>query len=276
MTEKTEIRGQSRQKTEYITKYRPSLLESLPRQPQRESLGITEEALPFRGLDLWNAYEFTWLNQKGKPEVAVASFQVPAKSAHLIESKSLKLYLGSYSNTKFGYRAEVISTLESDLTLAAQAPVNVILHTPEQMHSDGIGIVNGTSLDSMDVEISDYYWDPSHLATEGNTIVRETLFTHLFKSLCPMTGQPDFATIQVQYSGTRISHAGLLKYLVSYRAHEEFAEQITERIFVDIMNRCTPDRLTVHSHFTRRGGVDINAFRSHDDAVPAEVRLWRQ
>ncbi len=264
------------EKKKYVTTYKPSLLESLPRKPSRESLGIAEEALPFRGIDTWNAWEFSWLNQKGKPEVAVLTFEVPAKSPHLIESKSLKLYLGSYSGTKFGYRAEVISTLESDLTLAAQGPVSVTLQTAEQIHGKGVGVVNGTSLDSLDIEISDYYWDPEHLVTEGSTIVRESLFTHLFKSLCPITGQPDFATIHIQYSGQMINHAGLLRYLVSYRNHEEFAEQITERIFVDIMNRCAPDRLTVQSHFTRRGGVDINSIRSHEDATPAEIRLWRQ
>ncbi len=275
MADETVTRSNADKKT-YVTTYRPSLLSGLPRKTQREALGITDDALPFRGIDFWNAWEFSWLNQKGKPEVAVASFQVPAKSAQLIESKSLKLYLGSYSGTKFGYRAEVISTLEADLTLAAQAPVSVTLQTPEQIHGMGIGVVNGTSLDGLDVVVDDYFWDPSHLVVEGTTIVRETLFTHLFKSLCPMTGQPDFATVQIQYSGRTINHAGLLKYLISYRQHEEFAEQITERIFVDIMNRCSPDRLTVHTHFTRRGGIDINSVRSHEDAAPSEIRLWRQ
>ncbi len=264
------------EKKKYVTTYKPSLLSSLPRQKSRETLGITDEALPFRGIDTWNAWEFSWLNQKGKPEVAVLTFEVPAKSPHLIESKSLKLYLGSYSGTKFGYRAEVISTLESDLTLAAQAPVNVMLYTAEQIQGRGIGMINGTSLDSQDIDISDYYWDPEHLVTEGSTIVRENLFTHMFSSLCPLTGQPDHATVQIQYSGPTISHAGLLRYLVSYRNHEEFAEQVTERIFVDIMNRCSPDRLTVQTHFTRRGGVDINSVRSHEDVSPTELRLWRQ
>ncbi|MDZ7686154.1 MAG: NADPH-dependent 7-cyano-7-deazaguanine reductase QueF [Gammaproteobacteria bacterium] len=226
MADETVVRGNP-EKKKYVTTYKPSLLSSVARKDQRESLGITEDALPFRGIDTWNGWEFSWLNQKGKPEVAVLTFEVPSKSPHLIESKSLKLYLGSYSGTKFGYRAEVISTLESDLTVAAQAPVNVMLQTPEQIHSKGVGVVNGTSLDSQDIEITDYFWDPEYLTAEGSTIVRESLFTHLFKSLCPITGQPDFATVHIQYSGRMISHAGLLRYLVSYRNHEEFAEQIT-------------------------------------------------
>lgn len=265
-----------RNKTEYVTTYRPSLLSSLPRKPQRESLGIAEGALPFRGVDIWNAYEFTWLNQKGKPEVAVAQFQVPAKSPHLIESRSLKLYLGSYSNTRFGSRKEVISTLEADLSLAAQAPVDVALLTPEHVQHLGLGELHGVNLDVLDIEVDDYYWDPSHLAVESDTIVRESLVSNLFKSLCPITGQPDFATVQIQYNGRSINQEGMLKYLVSYRNHAEFAEQITERMFIDIMNRCEPDRLTIHTYFMRRGGIDIGAYRSQDDSPPAEVRLWRQ
>lgn len=272
----TVVRKSTGKKVEYVTTYRPSLLSSLPRKPQRQSLGITDDALPFRGLDDWNAYEFTWLNPRGKPEVATLRFHVPCKSRHIVESKSLKLYLGSYSNTKFGHRSEVISTLESDLTLAAQAPVSVSLLSAEQVHHTGITVLHGISLDALDVEITDYYWDPSFLRVQSDTIVRESLFSHLFKSLCPITGQPDFASIHIQYSGRSISHDGMLKYLVSYRSHEEFAEQITERIYIDIMNRCAPDRLNVHSHFCRRGGIDISSFRSHDDATAPEMRLWRQ
>lgn len=206
----------------------------------------------------------------------MAQFQVPVKSANLIESKSLKLYLGSYSNTPFTQRNEVINTLASDLTLAARAPVNVSLLTPEQVQHEGIGQLIGNSLDHLDVDIEDYYWNPEFLAIESSTIVRETVYTHLFKSLCPITGQPDFASILVQYNGNSISHSGLLKYLVSYREHAEFAEQITERIFVDIMNRCSPERLAVSARFCRRGGIDINAHRTHESPLPDSVRVWRQ
>lgn len=266
----------SNDKQEYVTMYTPSLLDSIPRQNQRQTLGIADGALPFKGLDIWNAYEFTWLNPRGKPEVAVAQIQVPGKSSHLIESKSLKLYLGSYSNTTFANRAEVINTLESDLTLATQAAVSVSLRNQDQILQEGMGQFIGTSLDLQDLEISEYFWNPEFLELESSVIVRESVYTNLFKSLCPMTGQPDFASILIQYNGNSISHAGLLRYLVSYREHAEFAEQVSERIFVDIMNRCSPERLSVSARYTRRGGIDINAHRTHDEALPAEVRLWRQ
>ncbi len=262
--------------TEYISTYTPSLLESLPRKDQRQMLGITDDSLPFKGVDFWYAYELTWLNNRGKPEVALAQFQVPAKSPNLIESKSLKLYLGSYSNTPFGHRNEVVSTLEADLTLAARAPVIVTLMTPEQAMHEGLGQLAGQSLDALNIDIEEYYWNPDFLEVESQTIVRETLYTHLFKSLCPLTGQPDFASVVIQYSGNSISHEGLLRYLVSYREHAEFAEQVTERIFIDIKNRCSPDRLAVSTRYTRRGGIDINAHRTFEENMPDEVRVWRQ
>lgn len=263
-------------KVKNVTTYTPSLLQSIPRQEQRSKLGIVESSLPFKGLDVWNAYEFSWVDGRGKPEVVLAQFQIPGNSPNLIESRSLKLYLGSYGNTPFNHRNEVISTLESDLTLAARAPVSVSFMTPEQVQHVGLGLLVGNSLDNLDVEVSEYYWNPDFIEVESNTIVRESIFTHLFKSLCPLTGQPDSASILIQYNGNSISHEGLLKYLVSYREHEEFAEQITERIFVDIMNRCSPERLAVSANFARRGGIDINSHRTHKEALPAEVRVWRQ
>jgi 7-cyano-7-deazaguanine reductase len=261
---------------EYVTMYTPSLLESIPRQKQRQTLGISEGTLPFKGQDIWNAYEFTWLNQTGKPEVAVLQLQFSGKSSHLIESKSLKLYLGSFSNTAFADRAEVVRALESDLTLATQAAVGVVLYTPEQVQQQGVGQLIGTNLDLQDIEINEYLWNPALLVLESAVARRESVYTHLFKSLCPMTGQPDFASILIQYNGNSISHKGLLRYLVSFREHAEFAEQVTERIFVDIMNRCAPERLAVSALYTRRGGIDINAYRTLDEEHPANVRLWRQ
>jgi 7-cyano-7-deazaguanine reductase len=261
---------------EYVTMYTPSLLESIPRQKQRQTLGVSEGALPFKGQDIWNAYEFTWLNQTGKPEVAVLQLQFSGKSSHLIESKSLKLYLGSFSNTAFADRTEVVRALESDLALATQAPVGVVLYTPEQVQQRGIGQLIGTNLDLQDIEINEYLWNPALLVLESAVARRESVYTHLFKSLCPMTGQPDFASILIQYNGNSISHKGLLRYLVSFREHAEFAEQVTERIFVDIMNRCAPERLAVSALYTRRGGIDINAYRTLDEEQPANVRLWRQ
>ncbi len=261
---------------EYITTYRLSLLASVPRQQNRQTLGITPEALPFRGVDVWNAYEFTWLNTRGRPEVALAQLQIPAQSLNIVESKSLKLYLGSYSGTRFGRRAEVINTLESDLTLAARGPVNVTLLSPEQVQQNGIGTLVGQSLDNLDIEMDEFFWNPDHLQIESSTIIRESLHTHLFKAVCPMTGQPDFASVLIQYKGQSIDNQGLLKYLLSYRDHPEFAEQVCERIFTDIMTRCDPERLTVQARFSRRGGIDINPFRSHEDILTSDVRVWRQ
>jgi len=276
MTDDSANQSQPQKKVEYVTTYTPSLLVSIPRAAQRHALGITDDALPFRGGDVWNAYEFTWLNKKGKPEVAVAQIHVPSKSANIIESKSLKLYLGSYSGTKFGPRGEVVSTLEADLTLAARSPVSVTLFAPEQVQLNGLVPIVGHSLDALDINVEEYYWNPDFLAPESDTIVRESLYTNLFKARCPMTGQPDFASILIQYHGKSISHEGLLKYLISYREHAEFAEQIAERIFVDIMNRCMPDRLTVQARFTRRGGIDINPYRSHEGNMGPDTRNWRQ
>jgi len=264
------------EKTEYVTTYTPSLLESLPRNDNREALGIAEGALPFRGIDIWNAYEFTWLNGSGRPEIAVAQFQVPCSSANMVESKSLKLYLGSFSQTRFGNRNEVISTIESDLSVATRAPVSVSLYAPDHIQHAGLGVLAGTCLDTLDVEVDEYSCNPEFLVVENSIIGREALYTNLMKSVCPITGQPDTASVFVQYHGENISHEGLLRYLISYREHAEFSEQIVERIFVDVMNRCAPDRLTVQAQFTRRGGIDINPFRSHDENPTANVRLWRQ
>jgi len=276
MADNTVLRNSTAPKTEYTTTYAPSLLDSVRREKQRASLGITEDALPFCGMDVWNAYEFSWLNNRGKPEVALAQIHVPAKSANIIESKALKMYLGSYSGTRFGDRSDVISTLESDLTITARAPVSVTLMQADAVQAAGVGVLMGQSLDHLDIEMDEYFWNPDFLALESDTIVSESLFTHLFKSLCPLTGQPDFASIFVQYNGLMISKEGLLKYLISYREHGEFAEQVVERIFIDIMNRCAPDRLTVQARFTRRGGIDINPYRSLDSEMAADVRVWRQ
>ena len=263
-------------KVEYVTTYTPSLLVTLPRSEQRQSLGISEGEIPFRGMDLWKCYDFTWLNGKGKPEVAVAQFQVPCNSANVIEAKSLKLYLVSFCQTKFARRAEVKETLESDLTVAVHAPVSVNLSAPDHAQHVGIGVLTGQCIDNLDVDIDDYYWNPDYLEITSNVTVKAALYTNLLKTVCPITGQPDFGSILIQYNGRGIGQEGLLKYIISYREHPEYNEQVVERIFMDILNRCQPDRLTVYARYARRGGIDINPFRSLDDSYPPEVRLWRQ
>ena len=262
--------------TEYPTTYTPSLLEPIARQVQRQALGVAHGSLPFEGKDLWRAYEFTWLNDKGKPEVAVADFLIAGESTNLIESKSLKLYLGSFANTVFSRRDEVIQRLESDLTKTVQAPVGVRLVNSTEIQGEGVGQFDGILLDELDIDIVDYQCNPDLLDLESSMIIQENLHTHLFRSLCPLTGQPDFASIQVNYKGRGISHAGLLRYLISYREHSEFAEQVAERIFVDIMKQCGPERLGVAARYTRRGGIEINAYRSFGESPPIQNRLWRQ
>ncbi len=238
---------------------------------------LAEDALPFKGVDVWNAYEFTWLNSKGKPEVATARFRVPGDSPRLVESKSLKLYLGSFSNTRFTCADEVMARLESDLAPVAQAPVGVVLLTPEEVWQEGLGRFVGTSLDKLEIGINEYRYNPDFLEIEDSTVVEESLYTHLFRSLCPMTGQPDVASLLVRYTGNTVCHEGLLRYLVSYREHAEFAEQVTERTFVDIMRHCSPKRLVVTARYSRRGGIDINSTRiSAGEEFPPGVRLWRQ
>lgn len=267
---------QSKPDAQYISTYTPSLLASIPRSDQRRSIGVVEGALPFKGVDVWNAYEFTWLNAKSKPEVSVLQMQVPCVSSHIIESKSLKHYLGSFTQTSFSNSGDVLSTLESDLAAAAKAPVMVNMMTPEHVQHGGLGVFPGQNLDQLDIEITDYSLSPTHLGTTSETSVRQSFYTNLFRSICPITGQPDFASISIEINGPSIDEEGLLRYLISYREHAEFAEHVIERIFTDIVNHCLPDRLTISGKFNRRGGIDINPYRSHDDGLPPEVRLWRQ
>jgi 7-cyano-7-deazaguanine reductase len=262
--------------TDYVSTYTPSLLRSVPRAPLREPLGIEAEALPFHGADLWNGYELSWLNRRGKPELAVLRLQVPASTPCIIESKSLKLYLNSFSQTNFASRAEVSRTLESDLTLAARAPVSVRLVTLDQVQADGFGHFAGTSLDTLDVDVTEYRAQPSLLQTDREVNVRESVFTHLLRSLCPVTGQPDWGSLQVQYTGPAIDHASLLRYVVSLREHRGFHEETVERIFMDLQRRCRPSSLTVYACYLRRGGLDINPYRSTEPGDPPMIRLGRQ
>ena len=264
-------------KVEYATTYNPSLLEAVARSKQRETLGISEGDTPFRGIDMWNCYDFTWLNSRGKPEVTVVRFQIPCQSTYMIESKYLKLYLLSFCQTNFRSRSEVQTTLESDLSVAAQAPVSAALSAPEHVQQDGLGVLTGQCIDHLDLDVTDYYWNPDFLERVASIVtVRESLYTNLLKTVCPITGQPDFGSILIQYNGRGIDKEGLLKYIISYREHAEFSEQVVERIFMDILNRCQPDRLTVHARYARRGGIDINPYRSMEDSFAADVRLWRQ
>jgi len=251
----------------YKDQYDPALLFPIARAPDRARLGITG-AVPFSGADLWTAYELSWLDARGKPEIAIARFRVPAESPSLVESKSVKLYLNSFSQTRFAGQEEVARALRDDVTRGCGSPVAVELVRPAAFARLGIDELAGESIDGLDVEMRDYSPQPDALAAGGAT-VEETLVSHLFKSNCPVTGQPDWGSVQVRYRGPKIDRAGLLRYIVSFRQHTGFHEHCVERIFVELRDRCRPERLTVYARFTRRGGVDINPFRSNWEQAPA-------
>ncbi len=267
----------------HADRYDPSLLFPIARARNRQELGLGD-APPFFGADMWTAFELSWLNARGKPQVALARFTIPCESANIIESKSFKLYLNSFSNTRLADPAEVRQRLCSDLSEAAwrgsEAPasVGVQLLLAQRFDRESLQELAGLSLDRLDLECSQYQPAPERLTTraeEGE--VTEVLKTDLFRSNCPITGQPDWGSFQISYHGAPIDQEGLLQYLVSFRNHSGFHEQCVERVFMDIWRRCRPLRLTVYARFTRRGGIDINPFRtSHPQPLPANLRNARQ
>ncbi len=267
----------------YADQYDASLLFPLPRQPKRDEIGITG-APPFFGADLWTAFELSWLNLRGKPQVAIAHVTVPCETPNIIESKSFKLYLNSFNNTRFSEAAEVQARLRTDLSEAVwrgsdrPATVGVKLVLPELFDREPVQEFDGLLLDRLDVECTQYTPAPELLhANHAEAPVTETLTSHLLKSNCLVTGQPDWGSVRIQYSGAQIDQAGLLQYLVSFRNHNEFHEQCVERIFMDVWTRCRPIKLSVYARYTRRGGLDINPLRtSHPQALPPNVRTARQ
>lgn len=259
----------------YPEQYDPALLYPIPRAANRAPLGIAGDALPFVGEDEWHAFEVSWLTPRGKPVVAVARFRLPADSPNLIESKSWKLYLNSYNQTRFASREEVIATLEQDLATAAGAPVSVELFGVDDQ-ALATQRLPGECIDDLDVEIDAYTPDPALLSV-GDEVVEETLHSHLLKSNCPVTGQPDWGSVLVRYRGPRLEREGLLKYLVSYRQHQDFHEHCVEHIFTDLMARARPERLLVLARYVRRGGLDISPWRATPGERPPEpLRLARQ
>lgn len=262
----------------YCEQYAPSLLFPIARAGKRAEISVADSALPFVGEDLWNAYELSWLTPKGKPVVALGEFRVPAQSPCLIESKSLKLYLNSFNQTAFDDVEAVRITLERDLSAHAGAPVAVSLRPLDTPGARTLGAPEGVLLDTLDIAIDTYTPTPAFLTTApGAAPVTETLYSHLLKSNCLVTGQPDWGMLVVRYSGAPIAHAGLLRYIVSFRQHNEFHEQCVERVFMDITRRCAPQRLEVWARYTRRGGLDINPYRaSHALTPPPNVSEVRQ
>lgn len=265
--------------SQYNGIYTPSLLYPIQRQPIWEGLGLDPERLPFSGADVWNSYEVSWLTPSGKPEVAAVEFVFPLTgTSRIVESKSFKLYLNSLNQTVFSDRSEVLRTLESDLSVTAQAPVMVRVLDMHRLQQLGIARLPGECLDDLDVAIDSYEYNPEllQLASPGGR-VRETLNSHLLKSNCPVTGQPDWASVMVSYAGPALDRASLLRYLVSFRQHADFHEQCVERIFLDLHRVLGQGcELSVYARYLRRGGLDINPWRSTQPGMPDNIRLARQ
>ena len=272
------------QRSAYIDQYDSSLLFPLPRSTKRDELGLVAGQLPFFGADLWTAYELSWLNLRGKPQVTLVSFTIPCETPNIVESKSFKLYLNSFNNARFATADDVRAKLVADISEAVwrgaahTATVGVRMIAPEQFDAQPLHELDGLSLDRLDIECDRYEPAPDLLTAQmDEPPVTETLTSNLLKSNCLVTGQPDWGSVRISYNGPQINQEHLLQYIVSFRNHNEFHEQCVERMFMDIWMRCKPMRLTVYARYTRRGGLDINPLRtSHPMALPANVRTARQ
>ena len=267
----------------YVDQYDTALLFPIARRSKRDEIGLTG-TLPFFGADLWTAYELSWLNPRGKPQLALARITVPAESTHIVESKSVKLYLNSFNNSVFADASAVQTRLREDLSAAiwqgeaVMSSVGVQLVLPQDFDKEPVHELDGLNLDRLDLECAHYQPAPELLTAQLNEApVTETLTSQLLKSNCLVTGQPDWGSVRISYTGPQIDQAGLLQYIVSFRNHNEFHEQCVERIFMDIWRACKPSKLEVYARYTRRGGVDINPWRtSHPMAAPVNIRTARQ
>ena len=265
------------QKTEYASQYDRTLLQPVPRALNRDGLGITQNQ-PFTiGADIWTAYEISWLNEKGLPQVAIADIYLDYQSQNLIESKSFKLYLNSLNQSKFADFNAVQQTMQRDLSECAQGDVKVRLNPVAVYDSQKIDHLQGDCIDEQDIEITSYEFNADWLKNcVSDEIIEEKLVSHLLKSNCLITNQPDWGPLHIHYVGKKIDHEKLLRYVVSFRQHNEFHEQCVERIFCDLMHYAKPEKLTVYARYTRRGGLDINPFRSNFENLPENLRLARQ
>jgi len=268
------------QATQYPEQYDPGLLYPIPRSENRLKLGLQEgQALPFVGIDIWNAFELSWLNHKGKPQIALAEFQIPADSPKMIESKSFKLYLNSLNNARFENENEVRERLVADLSAVAGSKITARIQANDAIAKKGMQEMGGVLLDRLDIEIDPHIpADPNLLGVnEDFGPIEQCLVSHLLKSNCPVTGQPDWASVQIRYQGRPILEEGLLRYLIGFRQLGEFHEHCVETIFSDIKRQCKPDKLSVYARYTRRGGLDINPFRTdHNAPWPENTRHSRQ
>ena len=286
----TPEQSQLGQKSAYVDRYDASLLFPIPRAGKRREIGI-EGTPSFFGADLWTAFELSWLNPRGKPQVAIAHITVPCDSVNIVESKSFKLYLNSFNSTPFSDAAAVTACIRKDLNAAAwqqagtaigdspvQSSVGVKILLPELFDCEPVHELDGLNLDRLDIDCNQYTPAPQLLsAAFDEAPVSEVFTSNLLKSNCLVTGQPDWASVRISYEGPQIDQAGLLRYLISFRNHNEFHEQCVERIFMDMWRHCKPIKLSVYARYTRRGGLDINPFRtSYPQAVPPNIRTARQ
>lgn len=263
------------QKTTYIENYDPTILYPIPRTLARNKTGI-KEPLPFSGIDIWNGYELSWLSPKGKPQIAMAEFIFPYNSPNVIESKSFKLYLNSFNQTPIESFEAAQKIMEKDLTAAAGSPVRVHLFPPKAFKDKTFCDFEGTCLDDLDVYVDTYEVNPEFLKINPQNIVEEKLYSDLLKSNCLATGQPDWGSVYIHYTGPKIDSEGLLQYIISFRRHSGFAEHCIEQMYNDILQYCSPHKLTVYGRYTRRGGLDINPFRSNFDRNFFNKRQTRQ
>jgi 7-cyano-7-deazaguanine reductase len=263
--------------TLYKSEYDPALLCPIPRKLKRDEIGLAD-VLPFHGVDIWNAYELSWLTPQGKPVVAMGEFRIPCESPNLIESKSIKLYLNSFNQTRFDDFESVRALLSQDLGGAAGTPVDVRLLGAAEFADESLATLPGHCIDDLDIKVENYILAPDLLegAADPQQQVAETLYSHLLKSNCLVTSQPDWGSVLIHYEGARIDHEALLRYLISFRQHNEFHEQCVERIYTDLMRFCRPQKLTVYARYTRRGGLDINPYRSNFEYDVENLRLARQ
>lgn len=264
--------------SEYIATYSPHLLFPIPRATKWAELGLSAQTLPYRGVDYWNCFELSWLLPSGKPVVAIGEFAIAADSPNIIESKSFKLYLNSLNQSVFASEAELVSVLEKDLSATAGKPVGVRVRRLDEVAREGLAVLPGTCIDDLDVSISNYAApQPELLVCDRARTVEQSLHSHLLKSNCPVTGQPDWGSVVVDYRGPALEPASLLAYLVSFRQHADFHEQCVERIFLDVQRLLQPERLTVYARYVRRGGLDINPCRTLlGQQLPENRRLVRQ
>ena len=260
----------------YISQYDASLLFGIARATKWRELGFTADSLPYVGADIWNCYELSWLLPSGKPVVAVAQISVPADSPNIIESKSFKLYLNSFNQSVYSSFAQVQAVLMADLSKVAQAAVQVEIKTLEAITAEGLHQPQGVCIDDLDINLSVYEHPALEMLVCGTEQVEEQLYSHLLKSNCPVTGQPDWGTVLVHYRGAALDHASLLTYLVSFRQHQDFHEQCVERIFLDLKKCLNPEFLSVSARYLRRGGLDINPYRSTESTLVENLRLARQ